>query len=819
MTARTDPLTRSTNLAARMGRWSAGHWKTAVFGWLAFVIAALALGNVVGTKQVDMRDATVGQSQRADRILRDAGFRPDPQTEIVLVQSARYTANEPAFRAVVDDVLDAMRRSAAIANLRSPYQLGADQISADGHSAIVEWQMRGDKKLATRRIDAHTTATAAVARAHPSFYVGEAGSISSGKALNDTFDKLLAQAGERSIPLTLAVLLLVFGAIVAAGVPLLLALTAVAGTMGLLALPSRLVPMNPSVGAVVLLVGLAVGVDYSLFYLKREREERVAGKEPRAALEAAAGTSGRSVLISGVTVLIAMAGLLLTGDRTNLSLGISTMIVVAAAMLGSLTVLPALLSKLGDRVEKGRIPLLGRLRRERGENRFWSAVLTPALRKPLVSAIAATAVLLVLAAPTLNIHTTQAGFESLPKSVPTVATIAKLQQAFPGNVSPAIVAIKANTDSPATVSAIGELRRQALASGQMRNPIDVEVDRSHTVARVTIPLVGKGTDAKSTAALRTLRDRILPDTIGKLAGATYAVTGATANSVDNNALLKRSWPFVFAFVLAFAFLLLLVSFRSLVIALKAIVLNLLSVGAAYGVLVATFQYGWGETILGFRSNGGIAFWLPIFMFVILFGLSMDYHVFILSRIREAFDRDLKTEDAVAHGIKTTAGVVTSAALVMVGVFSIFASLPILEMKEAGVGLAAAVLIDATIVRAVLLPATMKLLGDWNWYLPHWLNWLPTLEPVHRRTLAQLLHSQPRTDHTRGQSPNTGRLLTVERSKAGRASVAHGVSSVYVSVVENARRRERRAARDRGDVSSPHGARRLDRGVRPGVGDG
>jgi uncharacterized membrane protein YdfJ with MMPL/SSD domain len=421
-----------------------------------------------------------------------------------------------------------------------------------------------------------------------------------------------------------------------------------------------------------------------------------------------------------------MAGLLLTGDRTNLSLGISTMIVVAAAMLGSLTVLPALLSKLGDRVEKGRIPLLGRLRRERGENRFWSAVLTPALAKPLVSAIAATAVLLVLAAPTLNIHTTQAGFESLPKSVPTVAPIAKLQQAFPGNVSPAIVAIRANTDSPTTVSAIGELRRQALASGQMRNPIDVEVARSHTVARVTIPLVGKGTDAKSTAALRTLRDRILPDTIGKLAGATYAVTGGTANSVDNNALLKRSWPLVFAFVLAFAFLLLLVSFRSLVIALKAIALNLLSVAAAYGALVAIFQYGWGESLLGFRSNGGIAFWLPIFMFVILFGLSMDYHVFMLNRIREAYDRGLNTEDAVAHGIKTTAGVVTSAALVMVGVFSIFASLPILEMKEAGVGLATAILIDATIVRAVLLPATMKLLGDWNWYLPRWLNWLPTL---------------------------------------------------------------------------------------------
>jgi len=261
----------------------------------------------------------------------------------------------------------------------------------------------------------------------------------------------------------------------------------------------------------------------------------------------------------------------------------------------------------------------------------------------------------------------------------------------------------------------------------MHGPIVVEVNPSHTVARVSIPLAGKGSDSASNAALDTLRNKILPATVGKVSGATYAVTGPTAQSADENALLKQKAPIVFGFVLVFAFILLLVSFRSIVIAVKAIVLNLLSVGAAYGVLVAVFQWGWGESFLGFHSNGGIASWLPIFMFVILFGLSMDYHVFILSRIRESFDRGLKTEDAVAQGIKSTAGVVTSAAVVIVGVFSIFATLPILDMKEMGIGLAAAVLIDATIVRAVLLPATMKLLGDWNWYLPKWLEWLPRLE--------------------------------------------------------------------------------------------
>jgi len=723
-----SPLKRSNNIAARMGRWSASHWKTAVFGWLAFVIAASVIGYALGTKKIDQKDANVGQAHRADHMLRDAGFRPDPQTEIVLVQSKTHSVSDPAFRAVVDDVVRTVTPFATIENLRSPYQAGhADQISADGHSAMVEWNMTGDSTVATKHIGKLTAATASVAKTHPGFYVGEAGSISSGKALNDAFNSQLAKAGERSIPLTLVVLLLVFGAIVAAGVPLLLALSAVAATIGLVALPSHVVPMDQNVTAVILLVGLAVGVDYSLFYIKREREERAAGKGSRAALEAAAATSGRSVLISGVTVIIAMAGMLFARDKTYLSMGIGTIIVVATAMIGSLTVLPALLSKLGDRIEKGRIPFISRRRRENSENRFWSAVLTPALRRPLASAIAATTVLLVLATPVLHIHTAQTGLDALPKGIPTVGTIQKLEKSFPGNVVPAVVAIKANTESPATKSAIRELRSEALASGQMRNPIQVDVNPTHTVARVTIPLAGNGTDAKSTGALRTLRDRILPATIGKLRGADYAVTGGTAASVDGNALLKRSWPIVFGFVLTFAFLLLLVSFRSIVIPVKAIVLNLLSVGAAYGVVIATFQYGWGESILNFRSNGGIAAWLPIFMFVILFGLSMDYHVFILSRVREAFDRGMKTEDAVAHGIKTTAGVVTSAAIVMVGVFSIFATLPILDMKEAGVGLAAAVLIDATIVRAVLLPATMKLLGDWNWYLPKWLDWLPRLE--------------------------------------------------------------------------------------------
>jgi len=734
-----SPLKRSNNIAARMGRWSASHWKTAVFGWLVFVIAAFYLGNTVGTKNLKDEDYSTGQSHKADVILKKGFPQADPQTEFVLVQSPKLSVNAAAFRATVDDVVGAVRDNPNVKHLKSPYAPGnGDQLSNDRSTAMVTFDMRGKYDDATKKIDPIEAAIAKVGADHPGFYVGEAGAISSGKALDKMFTDQLKLAGERSIPITIIVLLLVFGALIAVGVPLLLALSGVIATIGLVALPSHLVPMDKDVAAVILLIGLAVGVDYSLFYIKREREERAAGKSSRAALEAAAATSGRSVLISGLTVMIAMAGMMFSGDKGYFGFGIATMMVVGIAMLGSLTVLPALLSKLGDRIDKGKIPFLHRLRRDSGENRFWKKVLTPAMRHPGIAAAVAGGALVLMALPVVHLHTAQSGLDALPNSAPTVSTIKKVQDKFSdGTAAQSLVAVKADADAPATQHAIAALKARAVAAGITSGSIDTDVNAAHTVVRVDIPLVGKGTDDTSMAALRTLRNDVLPATVGKLDGAEYGVTGPTATSADENALLKAKAPIVFGFVLVFAFLLLLVTFRSLVVAAKAIVLNLLSVGAAYGVLVAVFQWGWGESLLGFTSNGGIAQWLPIFMFVILFGLSMDYHVFILSRVREAYDRGMSTADAVEHGITTTAGVVSSAALVMVGAFAVFALMPILDMKEMGVGLAAAVLIDATIVRAVLLPATMKLLGDWNWYLPNWLDWLPRLEHEPKQSVPEI----------------------------------------------------------------------------------
>jgi uncharacterized membrane protein YdfJ with MMPL/SSD domain len=717
------------NLAARMGRWSAGHRKVAFFGWLAFVLAAVVIGTTVGQRSIDQQSENVGQAHRADQILRQAGFaQSTPLTEIVLVQSQTRTVDDPAFRATVESVVHAVAPFGAVHDLRWPAgRSHRDQISRDQHAALIEWDMRGTLKAAETRIDPLTAAVAAVARSHPQFYVGEAGAVSSDQALTKMFNQQLGQAGTRSVPLTLLILVLVFGSLLAAWIPLMLALQSVIATIGLTAIVSHIVPMDQSVGAVVMLIGLAVGVDYTLFYLRREREERAAGRGERAALEAAAATSGRSVLVSGATVMIAMAGMLFSGDQTFVSFSIATMIVVAVAMLGSLTVLPAVLSKLGDRVEKGRIPVLSRIRRPAGEGRVWARVLTPVLRRPAISATLAAALLLVLAIPALSMHTAQSGLNSLPTSTPTVQTLDRVQAAFPGQASPAVIAVRTDTSSPAFRAAVSALRSRDSSRGRHYGGLNVEANASATAARISIPLPGSGVDSTSNRALSTLRDELLPATIGTIPGARYAVTGETAASHDWNAMMKRSLPVVFGFVLTFAFLLLLASFRSVVIAAKAVVLNLLSVAAAYGVVVVTFQYGWGQKLLGFQSNGAIAPWLPLFLFVILFGLSMDYHVFILSRVREAYDSGMSTGQAVGHGLRRTAGTVTSAALVMVGAFSIFATLPIIDMKEMGIGLATAVLIDATVVRGVLLPASMALLGDRNWYLPSWLSWLPQLQ--------------------------------------------------------------------------------------------
>jgi RND superfamily putative drug exporter len=711
------------NIASRAGRWSAGHWKTAVSAWLAFCVVAVALGAVAGTKMLKDSDTAAGGSRKAEQILNRADF-PNRAGESVLVESKTRTLSDPAFRAAVADVVRTVSARREVQNVRSPFAPGnGGQVSDDRRSALVQFEIRGDEESADERIQPVLDAVAGVQDRHEAFTVAEFGFASANHELNDTLNSDFQRAEYSSLPVTLIILLVAFGALVAAGLPVLLAFSGVLATLGLSSLASHLVAAGDPTQSVILLIGMAVGVDYSLFYLRREREERARGASPRDALLRTARTSGHAVFISGLTVLIAMAGMLFTGNAVFTSIAVGAMLMVAVALIGSLSILPALLAKLEHRVDRGRVPILGR--RKGSESRVWGYVLDRVLRRPGPAAALSAGALLLLALPVLTMHTQLPSFTDLPKSLAIVQTYEQIQEAFPGAQTPAKVVIAADdVRSPGVQAAVGDLKRRALASGQMFEPVSTEVNPNGTVETVSLSLAGDGSDEASVQALETLRHDLLPATVGKVTGVESEVTGVTAGTHDFNQQMKSHAPMVFAFVLALCFLLLLVTFRSIVIATKAVLLNLLSVGAAYGLLVLVFQHRWAEGLLGFHSNGAITSWLPLFMFVILFGLSMDYHVFILSRIKELRDAGMSTEDAIANGIKRTASTVTSAAIVMVAVFAIFVSLRTLDIKQMGFGLAAAILIDATIVRAVLLPSSMALLDERNWYLPRFLQRLP-----------------------------------------------------------------------------------------------
>ncbi len=733
--SRPNPENRATDLtprgiASRAGVWSAQHRKTAIWGWLAFVVIAFMVGGATGTKSLEHTQTGVGESGRADQTIADAA--PEHAQEMVLIQSTRSTAADPAFRAVAVEVQRKLAALPDTQNFESPLApANASQVSADGHSALLRFQIAGNDTEVMDRVKPAVQAVADVEGAHPGFTLGEFGDASTNQQINKVVQDDFGKALTTSLPVTLIILLLAFGALVAAGVPLLLALTAVIATIGIMGPLSHVIGgVDNSINEVILLIGLAVGVDYSMFYLRREREEREAGRSEEASLAAAAATSGRAVLVSGFTVMIAMAGMYFAGTPTFQSFATGTILVVAVALIGSLTVLPAILSWLGDRVEKGGVPILKDRPWNAGESRIWGKILNPVLRHPLIALLLACGLLIFLALPAFRLHTANESVESLPQDVASIQTYNRIQAAFPGGGIPAVVVVSSdNGRTPQVRRGIAGMVARANASPLFKPPVTLDTFPDRGVIQVNIPIVGDGTDSRSNAALDQLRDEIVPATIGAVPGVTADVTGFTAESRDFNDATKSHLPLVFAFVLTAAFLLLLFTFRSIVIPIKAIILNLLSVGAAYGVIVWVFQDGHLQSFLGFHSTGAIISWMPLFLFVVLFGLSMDYHVFILTRIRESYDRGMPTDEAVAHGIKTTAGVVTSAAVVMIGVFAVFATLSLVFFKELGVGLGVAVLIDATLVRAVLLPASMTLLGDWNWYLPRWLEWIPHVGPV------------------------------------------------------------------------------------------
>ena len=711
-------------IVERIAGWSARHRKTAVLGWLVLVAAVVMAGHSLPAKNVPSYDA--GQSGQAEQALQRLGVVTPPQENVLIQSRGRgRLGTDPEMRQAVRQVvaaLSALPHSAR--DIATPVGHGqAGLVAGDGRSALVTFKIPGSNE--DQAVEPALHAVATIQARHPGLRIQEAGDASTDRAANALIGQDFRRAEVTSVPVTLILLIVVFGALIAAGIPLLLAATAVTTAISLLALPGQWLPVGSSTSEVVLLIGMAVGIDYSLFYLRREREERARGAGTMEALRRAAATSGRAIVVSGLTVMIALAGLFLSGYTVFTGVAIGTIAVVGVAVAGSLTALPALLSWLGPWADRGRIPFLGRRRTAARPSRLWAAVVRRVVAHPAAWGTVAALAMIALAAPGLGLRLGNPPNGGFSARIPVVATMDRIDRAFPGRPGPAEVVVTGqHLDGRAMMAALAALRNQASARGPILGPVTAAPVAHGRALLVSVPLAGGQYGSVADHSLLALRERVLPRTLGTVRGASYAVTGNTAENYDDIAVLRSRTPLVLAVVAILAFALLLVAFRSVAIPLVSISLNLLSVGAAFGLITLIFQDGRLEGLLGFTGYGAIVPWVPLFIFVFLFGLSMDYHVFILSRIRELRTGGARTTDAVVGGIASSAGVVTSAAVIMVAVFSIFATLSLIQLKMLGLGLAVAVLIDATVVRGILLPACLALLGERTWYLPRWLAWLP-----------------------------------------------------------------------------------------------
>ncbi len=690
------------SVTVRIARWSATHPWRAIGLWLLLVVVAVGMSVVIPKQQAENKATWVGQSGQAAELIEKAGLGEHP-TETVLLTDPDGQLDKAAASTAIAQL---QQKLAALDSIRS---VGQPVWSENGKAALVPMELKGTADDASDHIEKIVATTAEVQQANPDLSITQAGSASVDAGIWKQVGSDLAKAEKLSLPITFVLMLLAFGALIAAGIPVLLAFSAVGAALGFYAPLSYLFPDGGSVANVVLLIGMAVGVDYSLFYLKREREERLKGRNTLQAVEIAAATSGHSVVVSGLAVIVSMAGLYVSQDATFTSMATATIVVVAVAVLGSLTVLPALLAKLGHRVDRPRVPLLWRLNRRIGPGGISRRILAPVLRYPRAALSLSAIAVVALAVPALGMKTEPSDLNTLPQSIPEVRTLKDLQANFPsqGGLSYAVVA-----QGEGAVAALTGLQESAVQSGKFVVPPGETMKQADGTAVLTLVSVLPESSANADAALSQLRTELAPAALGST---TWAVGGESAESVDYGNNQRDRLPFVIAFVLALTLVMMAVTFRSVAIAVVTTLLNLASVAACFGVLALVFQHSWAEGLLGFTSAGFVVSWIPLFLFVILVGLSMDYHVFVLGRIREGVADGLTPRDAVRKGITESAGVVTSAAAVMVSVFAVFATLGMLEMKQMGVGLAVAVLIDATLVRIVMLPSIMVLLGRKAWW--------------------------------------------------------------------------------------------------------
>jgi RND superfamily putative drug exporter len=706
---------------------------------VALVVAGGIISALLGDALTQEADFTNDpEAKQAANLVADRLRGERRATEIFIVSTAGATVDDPAFRAHVDRLrraLEGLGPETVVATAGYYDERDESMVSADRRTTIVPTVLAGAFEDAPDKADALHGVVDAI-RA-PGFTVQVFGPASLAENFNRVAEEDLRSGESVGVMAALVVLVVVFGAVVAALLPILVAIAAITLAVALVAITGQLSPMSFFVTNMISMMGLAVGIDYSLFIVSRYREERARGLDKLDAIEAAGATASRAVFFSGMTVVLALLGMLIIPTTIFRSLAGGAIFVVVMAVVASMTLLPAIIGLLGDRIERlkvrrRRAPAAATATGAASAGGFWDRIARGVMRRPAVSLLVGVGVLVAAAWSWTDMRTGFSGVSTLPESFEARQAFDVLARDFSGGLSSPVEVVVDGPASDPAVRAGVERIRDLLAADGFFGPSEVQVNEEGDLTLVSAPVKGDPTSKAAVSAIERVRDRYVPAAFPAGSPAEVLVGGETAFNKDFFDLTARYMPIVFVFVLGLSFLLLTVAFRSVVVPLKAIVLNLLSVGAAYGLIVLVSQKGVGAGLLGFQQVEVIEAWLPLFLFSVLFGLSMDYHVFLLSRIRERYDHTGDNTESVAYGIRTTAGIITGAALIMVAVFGGFASGRLVMFQQMGFGLAAAVLIDATLVRTVLVPASMKLLGTRNWYLPRWLEWLPrvTVEGPH-----------------------------------------------------------------------------------------
>ena len=702
--------------------------------WLlvALIGGALSGSLLESGTTTEFRMGGGAESVRAARLLEDRLRGPEPITETVIVQSESLTVDAPAFRERVETLYDEIISLGGdqVTLGQHYYQLNNEAlVSPDRTTTLMPLVLTGDLEEAERNVE-HVLEIVEEADAASEFRVLIVGTATISVETNELARHDLEQGERVGVPVALLILVVLFGTIVAALVPIGLSVICIIAALGLAALIGQVFELVFFVTLMITMIGLAVGIDYSLLIISRFRDEMGRGLDKYEATARTGATAGRTVLFSGLTVVVALCGLLIVPFSFFQSLALGAILVVLVALAATLTLLPAVLALMGPRVNLLPIPFIGRGKVETSEAQrhgFWEFVTVKVTRFPIISVLAIGIPMLAAIFFYFDIKTGLNGVDAFPEGAQTREAFFVMEEEFSfGLVNPTEIVVDGDINSPGAQEAIGKLQASLMGDSRLLvPPIPPEVNSSGDLALLTVIIPGEPSSQAAVDVVSTIRDQYIPSAFGGV-DAEALVGGVTAEATDVFSIVETYTPIVFAFVLGFSFIILMLVFRSIVIPIKAVAMNLLSVGTAYGLLVLVFQKGVGTELLGFQHAEVIDVWIPLFLFSILFGLSMDYHVFLLSRIRERYDQTGDNAEAVAYGLRSTAGLITGAALIMVAVFGAFASGETIINQQVGFGLSVAVFLDATLVRSVLVPATMEMLGARNWYLPSWLSWLPDL---------------------------------------------------------------------------------------------